>query len=197
MPPTLTEIAAEFGFDSVRAAAKHVEKLAARGAIERIPGTARGIRLVHDALSKALPNRHQLPLIGRIAAGKPILSGDQIEDTLDVDPGLFRPRAHFLFRVQGESMVGAGILPGDLVGIHEQSEAFNGQIIAAVVPHPKSGDAEITLKRFKHRGNVVTLLSENPDQDEFPPLRYDLRSQEIRIVGLYAGLLRRGAGARA
>jgi repressor LexA len=197
LPPTLPEIAAHFGFESVRAAAKHVEKLAAKGVIERLPGTARGIRLIQGPRSKTPTSSHRLPLVGRIAAGKPTLSSDQIEDTLDVDPSLFRPRAHFLFRVRGESMVSIGILSGDLIGIHEQPTAANGQIVAVVIPHPRSGDAEITLKRFKQRGNVVSLLSENPDQDEYPPFRYDLRQQEIRIVGLYAGLMRPGAELRA
>jgi repressor LexA len=196
LPPTLPEIATEFGYESVRAAAKHVEKLAAKGAIERIPGTARGIRLIQGTRSKIPTSSHRLPLVGRIAAGKPILSNDQIEDTLDVDPGVFRPRAHFLFRVRGESMVGVGILSGDLIGIHEQPTATNGQIVAVVIPHIRSGDPEITLKRFKQRGNVVTLFSENPDQAEYPPLRYDLRQQEMRIVGLYAGLIRPGAEVR-
>lgn len=192
MSPTLAEICAEFGFRSVRAAAKLVEKLERRGAIERLPGSRRGIRV------PGLRPGGSLPLIGRVAAGAPILAAENVESHHPVNPELFRPRADFLFRVKGLSMRDAGILDGDLVAVHEQPEAHNGQIVVARLPGKRVDEDEITLKRYYRKGHRILLKPENSD---FQPLeidlaRFDPDSQErppLTIVGLYAGLIRGSA----
>jgi repressor LexA len=195
-PPTRDDIALRFGFRSKNAAQDHLKALARHGCIEIIPGDARGIRLLRDG-DEALSHQFELPLIGRIAAGSPVTAATNIDSWLRIDPELFHPRADFLHRVSGHSMRDANIFDGDLVGIHAQADADNGQIVAAVLPHPKTGEDEITLKRYFRRGRRVVLKPENP-APAYRPIEIDLApagegSQEqapFRIAGIYAGLIR-------
>jgi len=173
-PPTRADIATELGFRSPNAAEEHLKALARKGAIEIIPGTSRGIRLPMDS---------GLPIVGRVAAGQPILAAENIEDRVDVPPALFRPRADFLLRVHGDSMRDAGILDGDLLAVQKTPEAANGQIVVARV------DDEVTVKRFQRTRNraKVLLIAENPD---FEPIEVDLREQPFAIEGLSVGVIR-------
>jgi repressor LexA len=179
-PPTRAEIARELGFRSVNAAEEHLRALQRKGAVELIPGTSRGIQL------KAWPYGQQapagLPLVGRVAAGSPILAEEHIEDHLSVDPGLFHPPPHYLLRVHGMSMKGAGILDGDLVAVHRTPEIRNRQIIVARL------EDEVTVKRYRQEGKLVWLLPENPD---YEPIKVDLEHQSLVIEGVVVGLLRR------
>ena len=173
-PPTRADIASELGFKSANAAEEHLKALARKGAIEVIPGTSRGIRL---------PGGNGLPIIGRVAAGSPLLAVEHIEDTCDVPPSLFSPRADFLLRVRGDSMTGVGILDGDLLAVHKTAEVRNGQIVVARI------EDEVTVKRLQRpRRNQVLLLPENDDYD---PIKVDLRRQELVIEGLSVGVIRR------
>lgn len=172
-PPTRADIAAELGFRSANAAEEHLKALARKGAIEVIPGTSRGIRL---------PGGNGLPIIGRVAAGNPLLAVEHIEDTCDVPPSLFSPQADFLLRVRGDSMTGAGILDGDLLAVHKTSEARDGQIVVARI------EDEVTVKRLQRpRRDQVLLLPENED---YEPIEVDLRRQELVIEGLSVGVIR-------
>ena len=173
-PPTRADIAAELGFKSANAAEEHLKALARKGAIQVIPGTSRGIRLAGG---------NGLPIIGRVAAGSPLLAVEHIEDTCDVPPSLFSPRADFLLRVRGDSMVGAGILDGDLLAVHKTSDARDGQIVVARI------EDEVTVKRLRRtRRDQVLLLPENDDYD---PIEVDLKRQELVIEGLSVGVIRR------
>jgi repressor LexA len=173
-PPTRAEIARLLGFRSPNAAEQHLRALARKGAIELRPGTSRGIRLLEPG---------GLPVVGRVAAGLPILAEEHIEDHYQIDPALFRPRAHYLLRVRGMSMRDAGILDGDLLAVHRSDSADNGRIVVARL------DDEVTVKQFRRRGNIVTLLPHNPG---FDPIRVDLRRQALAIEGLGVGVLRNG-----
>ena len=182
-PPTRAEIAAAFGFRSANAAEDHLRALARRGAIELQPGSSRGIRVVEGG-----PGDDALPVVGRVAAGSPILAEEHIEDYYRVAPDLFRPHAHYLLRVRGSSMRDAGILDGDLLAVHRTPEAADGQIVVA-----RLGD-EVTVKRLRRRANWthrLDLLAENP---AFPPIQVDLRVQSLTIEGLAVGVLRLGLG---
>ncbi|MGQ0697617.1 MAG: transcriptional repressor LexA [Panacagrimonas sp.] len=181
-PPTRAEIVTEFGFASPTAADDHLRALAKRGVIELVPGAARGIRLC-----EAAPLQYELPLIGRVAAGSPLLAVENLERRVPVDAELFKPRADYLLRVHGESMREAGIRDGDLLAVHKADTARNGQIVVARI------DDEVTVKRFERRGDVVRLLPENAD---FEPIRVDLSRQSLVIEGLAVGLLRTGGFAR-
>ncbi len=181
-PPTRAEIAAAFGFRSANAAEAHLRALQRKGVIALSKGTSRGIRLLDRQ------SREGIPVIGRVAAGNPILAEAHIEDHYAVDPGLFRPRADYLLRVQGMSMQGAGIIDGDLLAIHSTKEAENGQIVVARL------EDEVTVKRFQRggdQGHKVWLLPENTD---FAPIEVDLRTQELVIEGLGVGVLRGDKG---
>ena len=172
-PPTRADIAAELGFRSANAAEEHLKALARKGAIEVIPGTSRGIRL---------PRGNGLPIVGRVAAGSPLLAVEHIEDTCDVPPSLFSPRADFLLRVRGDSMTGVGILDGDLLAVHKTAEARDGQIVVARI------EDEVTVKRLQRpRRDQVLLLPENED---YEPIEVDLRRQELVIEGLSVGVIR-------
>lgn len=173
-PPTRADIARELGFRSANAAEEHLKALARKGAIEMIPGTSRGIRL---------PDDHGLPIIGRVAAGSPILAAEHIEDRVEIPAGFFQPRADFLLRVRGDSMIRAGILDGDLLAVHKTAEAANGQIVVARI------EDEVTVKRFQRtrQRNRVLLLAENED---YPPIEVDLKSQNLQIEGLSVGVIR-------
>jgi repressor LexA len=183
-PPTRAEIAQAFGFKSVTAAVDHLKALARHGVIELQQGTSRGIRLL------VTEDDMQLPVVGRVAAGNPILAAEHIEDYHRMDPDLFHPRADYLLRVSGFSMRDAGILDGDLLAVHRTPEAQNGQIVVARL------DDEVTVKRFRRHArwrHRVHLLSENPD---FSPIVVDLRTQTLAIEGLGVGVLRRELGDR-
>ena len=178
MPPTRAEIAAELGFRSANAAEEHLRALHRKGAIELIPGTSRGIQL-KDVLKEQIG----LPLIGRVAAGSPILAEEHIEDHVRVDPSMFNPQPHYLLRVAGMSMKNIGILDGDLVAVHRTPEVRNRQIIVARL------EDEVTVKRYRQVGRTVWLLPEN---DDFSPIEVDLDHQHLVIEGVVVGLLRNG-----
>ena len=180
-PPTRAEIARRLGFRSVNAAEEHLRALARKGAIELLPGTSRGIRLTAEGGGIAARG---LPVVGRVAAGSPILATEHVEARYAVDPGLFRPRANYLLRVRGLSMRDAGILDGDLLAVHATPEAANGQIVVA-----RLGD-EVTVKRFRRDPKFpqrVTLATENP---EFAAIELNLRRDTLVIEGVGVGLVR-------
>ncbi len=177
MPPTRQEIAAELGFRSANAAEEHLRALARKGVIELLPGSSRGIRIAGEAASAA----QGLPIVGRVAAGQPLLALEHIEDHCAVAPELFKPRADYLLRVAGMSMRDAGILDGDLLAVHAAPTARNGQIVVARI------DDEVTVKRFHQRANRITLLAENPD---FEPIEIESGSRDFVIEGLGVGILR-------
>ena len=172
--PTRAEIAQRLGFRSANAAEAHLRALAKKGALELLPGAARGIRLKQDA---------GLPVVGRVAAGSPMLAQEHIESWCRIEPELFAPRADYLLRVRGVSMKDAGILDGDLLAVHRSAQAANGQVVVARL------DDEVTVKRLRRRGLIVELLPENP---EFSPLVVDLRRRELVIEGIGVGVVRRG-----
>lgn len=174
MPPTRVDIAQALGFRSPNAAEDHLRALQRKEAIELIPGSSRGIRL---------PEELGLPLVGRVAAGYPILAEENIEAHFQCEAGMFFPHADYLLRVQGRSMQDIGILDGDLLAVHRTPEARNGQIVVA-----RLGD-EVTVKRFRKRGNKVWLLPEN---EEFKPIEVDLRHEPLDIEGLGVGVIRNG-----
>lgn len=176
MPPTRAEIAKELGFKSANAAEEHLRALQRKGVLELVPGTSRGIQL-KDSLREQLG----LPLVGRVAAGSPILAEEHIETHYRLDPALFNPKPHYLLRVHGMSMKNAGILDGDLVAVHRTPEVRNRQIIVARV-----GD-EVTVKRYRQEGSTVWLLPEN---EEFEPIQVDLKTQTMVIEGVVVGVIR-------
>jgi len=168
------------GFSSPNAAESHLRALEAKGAIEMLPGASRGIRIVAQG---AQAPEFSLPVVGRVAAGEPILAMEHIEDHYRVDPRLFKPRADYLLRVRGHSMRGAGILDGDLLAVHRARRAENGDIVVARV-----NDEEVTVKRWHRRSAyLIRLLPENPD---FDPIELDLRQDTLAIEGLGVGVLR-------
>jgi len=174
-PPTRADIAQALGFKSPNAAEEHLKALARKGAIEMIPGTSRGIRL---------PDEIGLPVVGRVAAGNPILAEENIEDHVGIPAAFFRPRADFLLRVRGDSMINAGILDGDLLAVHRTPEAANGQIVVARV------EDEVTVKRLQRtrsRSKVLLL----PENDAYEPIEVDLANQAFAIEGLSVGVIRR------
>lgn len=179
MPPTRAEIARELGFKSANAAEEHLKALARKGVIEILPGTSRGIK-VNVPLDDQLEELG-LPLIGRVAAGEPILAEEHVECHYQVDPELFKPSADFLLRVSGMSMKDIGILDGDLLAVHRTTDVHNGQVVVARV------DEDVTVKRLEKRGREVLLHAEN---DEFDPIQVDLASQPFNIEGIAVGVIR-------
>ena len=175
-PPTRMEIAEAFGFRSPNAAEEHLRALERKGAIELLQGSSRGIRLLDAGEDQGIP------VVGRVAAGEPILAAEHVEDHYPVDPALFHPRAHYLLRVRGMSMRDIGIMDGDLLAVHRTHQARNGQIVVARI------DDEVTVKRFQRRGSIVRLLPENPAYD---PIRLDLKDRPLVIEGLAVGVLRK------
>ena len=167
---------AAFGFRSPNAAETHLRALAAKGAILLEEGRARGIRLAEGL---------GLPLVGRVAAGSPILASEHVEHRLQLDPALFSPRADYLLRVRGMSMRDAGILDGDLIAVHRQSEVRNGQIVVARVHD------DVTVKTFRSKGPLVELLPANPD---YEPIVVDTREEPLAIEGIMVGLIRQDDG---
>lgn len=176
MPPTRAEIARALGFRSANAAEEHLRALQRKGVIELLPGASRGIQL-----RGALREQDMLPLVGRVAAGHPILAQENIEQHYRLDSTLFSPRPHYLLRVQGMSMKGAGIFDGDLVAVCRTPEVRNGQVVVARL------EEEVTVKRYRQEGPVVWLLPENPD---FEPIRVDLQEEPMVIEGVVVGVLR-------
>jgi repressor LexA len=176
--PSLREIAENLGLSSHSSAQDYVEALIRKGALERRP-QHRGLR---PAQRSRRPAANSLPLVGRVAAGSPIMSEGNIESTYQVDPSLFRPHADFLLRVVGMSMRDAGIIDGDLLAVHRAQTAHDGQIVVARL------DDEITVKRLKHHRGHLLLLPENPD---FEPIEVDpQRVDSFAIEGLYVGIIR-------
>jgi repressor LexA len=173
-PPTRAEIAAHFGFSSPNAAEEHLRALERKGAIEILPGASRGLRLLQP---------QGLPVVGRVAAGAPILAEQHIEGYSHVDAGVFKPQAHYLLRVRGSSMRDAGILDGDLLAVHRTPDARTGRVGVARVTD------EVWVKRLKRRGSEVQLLPENSD---FAPIEVDLRKSELVIEGIGVGIIRNG-----
>lgn len=175
-PPTRAEIARILGFKSANAAEEHIKALARKGAIEIIPGASRGIKLPETNTG--------IPIVGRVAAGNPILAQEHIEDYCNIPHEFFSPPADYLLRVHGMSMKDAGILDGDLLAVHRTDQVRNGQIVVARIGE------EVTVKRFKRSGNksVVELWPENPD---FDVINVDMRDQEFSIEGLSVGVIRR------
>jgi repressor LexA len=190
MPPTRAEIAGKLGFRSANAAEEHLRALQRKGAIELIPGASRGIQLKGGlpepfGLSQAGENSQftGLPVIGRVAAGNPILAEEHIEEHVRIDPAMFDPIPHYLLRVEGMSMKDVGILDGDLVAVHRTPEVRNRQIIVARL------EDEVTVKRYRQEGRIVWLMPENED---FSPIEVDLDEQHLMIEGVVVGLLRNG-----
>ena len=196
-PPTRAEIARELGFKSANAAEEHLQALARKGVIELVGGTSRGIRLQSDTLRAVHQRREQqfnlplaslaqltLPLIGRVAAGSPILAQEHIDRQYQVEASLFSRQPDYLLKVRGMSMRDAGILDGDLLAVQQTSEARNGQIVVA-----RLGD-EVTVKRFQRGKQGIELLPENPD---FPVIRVNEGETQFAIEGLAVGLIRNGS----
>lgn len=184
-PPTRAEIAAELGFKSANAAEEHLQALARKGAIEISPGTSRGIRLTGPAV-EAIPMppptlMMALPLVGRVAAGSPILALEHVEATYSVDPAMFSSRPDYLLKVRGLSMRDAGIMDGDLLAVKKVDTAKNGQIVVARI-----GD-DVTVKRYKKTGTLIELFPENPD---FKVIRVDPAVDDFTLEGLAVGLMR-------
>ncbi|TDK28529.1 transcriptional repressor LexA [Luteimonas aestuarii] len=187
MPPSQAEIARAFGFSSVRAAQYHLEALEASGAIERVPGRARGIRLLKPVLPPqselALPANDdtlQLPVLGQVAAGLPIGADIGSDQVVLMDRALFSPAPDYLLKVKGDSMIDEGIFEGDLIGVHRTREARSGQIVVARV------DDAVTVKLLKIGKDRIRLLPRNPD---YAPIEVQ-PDQEFAIEGLYCGLVR-------
>ncbi len=182
-PPTRAEIAERMGFRSVNAAEQHLRALEKKGAIERSSGASRGIRVRDGRPSGRLGRLLELPVIGRVAAGSPMLAEEHVQGRYQVDPNLFTPRADYLLRVRGMSMRDAGILEGDLLAVHKTEDARSGQVVVARL------GSEVTVKRFKRRGHAVQLLPENA---EFEPIEVDLRRDPLVIEGVAVGVIRNG-----
>ncbi|MDU8924161.1 transcriptional repressor LexA [Pasteurellaceae bacterium LIM206] len=184
MPPTRAEISRELGFRSPNAAEEHLKALARKGAIEILSGTSRGIRLLADTDDTA-NEEEGLPLIGRVAAGEPILAEQHIENTYRIDATMFKPQADFLLKVYGQSMKNIGILDGDLLAVHSTKDVHNGQVIVARI------EDEVTVKRFERKGDVIFLHAEN---EEFEPIVVDLREQpNFEVEGIAVGVIRNNA----
>ena len=174
MPPTRADIARELGFKSVNAAEEHLKALAKKGAIELISGASRGIRLTEQT---------GLPIIGRVAAGEPLLAQAHIEDYCDLSASFFSPTAHFLLQVCGDSMINVGIFDGDLLAVHSTREVRQGQIAVVRI------DDEVTVKRWKRISDTrVDLTAEN---DNYAPIELDLTTQDVVVEGISVGVIRR------
>jgi repressor LexA len=191
-PPTRAEIAQELGFRSANAAEEHLQALARKGAIEISPGTSRGIRLLGTITTPARPEPvaiphvpaallMSLPLVGRVAAGSPILAQEHVEANYAVDPAMFSAKPDFLLKVKGWSMRDAGICDGDILAVKKVDSAKNGQIVVARIGE------EVTVKRYRKNGTLIELLPENPD---FSVITVDPQNDEFALEGLAVGLMR-------
>jgi repressor LexA len=172
MPPSRAEISSAFGFQSRYAAQRHIEALARKGALEWAPNTSRGLRV---------PGETGLPLIGRVAAGQPILAQEHVMGHYPVAPALFKPSPDYLLQVRGMSMRDAGILDGDWLAVHKTEQARNGQMVVARI------DDDVTVKTLRIKGHHAELLPANP---EFNPIVLDLRRDSLVIEGLAVGVIR-------
>ena len=177
-PPTRAEICSAMGFSSPNAAETHLRALERKGVIEMTSGASRGIRLTQQS---APPST--LPVIGRVAAGSPMLAEQNVEQQCKVDPALFAPPADYLLRVRGMSMRDAGILEGDLLAVHKTTQFRSGQIVVARLHD------EVTVKRIQRNRNTVELIAENP---EFKPIVVDLKRDPLEIEGIAVGIIRNG-----
>jgi len=184
MPPTRAEIARGLGFSTPSSAEDHLQALARKGAIEIRPGTSRGLKLLD---MPGMPVQGTLPLVGRVAAGSPILATGHIEGLYRIDPALFSPTADYLLRVRGDSMVDAGIRDGDFLAVHATAEARSGQIVVARIGG--TGGDEVTVKRLKRRGRTVLLVAENP---AYAPIEIDPATRPLAIEGVGVGVIRTG-----
>ena len=173
-PPTRADIANELGFKSANASEEHLKALARKGAIEMIPGTSRGIKL---------PESGGIPIVGRVAAGNPILAEEHIEDYCELPATFFNPAADYLLQVRGDSMIGIGILDGDLLAVHRTKNINNGDIVVARI------EDEVTVKRFR-KGRSKHQVTLEPENQEYSPIEVDLRHQEFQIEGLGVGIVR-------
>ena len=173
-PPTRSEICEAMGFRSPNAAEEHLRALARKGVIEMIPGASRGIRLKQEP---------GVPVVGRVAAGSPILAAEHIEGRYQLDPALFAPRADYLLKVKGLSMRDAGILEGDLLAVHRTTEFRSGQIVVARLHD------EVTVKRIRKNRDKVELIPENP---AFATRVVDLKREALEIEGIAVGIIRNG-----
>ncbi len=181
-PPTRDEIAQAFGFRSLNAAEQHLQALRKKGLIELVAGTSRGIRLKDSVRELMLAAQESgLPLIGRVAAGSPILAQENVMFTAAIDPATFKPYADYLLEVRGMSMRDAGIFEGDWLAVHKQPDARSGQVVVA-----RLGD-EVTVKRLKLRGSRAELIAANPD---FEPILVDLKREPFAIEGIAVGVIR-------
>ncbi|KGQ54942.1 LexA repressor [Gallibacterium anatis] len=183
MPPTRAEIAKQLGFRSANAAEEHLKALARKGVIEIVSGTSRGIRLIGE-VEVANDEQDGLPLVGRVAAGEPILAEEHIEAMYQVDVNMFKPKADFLLKVQGMSMKDIGILDGDLLAVHSTKDVRNGQVVVARI-----GD-NVTVKRFERKGNMLYL---HPENSELSPIVVDLSQENVEIEGIAVGIIRNNA----
>jgi repressor LexA len=183
MPPTRAEIAKGLGFSTASSAEDHLQALARKGALELVPGASRGLRLKEVP---GAPQQGTLPLVGRVAAGNPILAAENVEARYRLDPAMFAPRADYLLRVRGASMRDAGILEGDLLAVHQTADARSGQIVVARIGG-RGGD-EVTVKRLRRRGREILLVAENP---AFAPIVVD-PEEPFAIEGVAVGLIRTG-----
>jgi len=177
MPPTIEEIREAIGVRSANGIRDHLRALEKKGAIELVSGVSRGIRVVENVVSES----RSLPIIGRVAAGSPILAEPNVEDRCQLETTLFNQQPDYLLRVVGTSMIDIGIIEGDLLAIHKTREARNGQIVIARI------DDEVTVKRFKREGEKAYLIAENP---EFKPIELDLRRDPLTIEGVVVGMVR-------
>lgn len=173
-PPTRADIANKLGFKSANASEEHLKALARKGAIEMIPGTSRGIKL---------PEALGIPIVGRVAAGSPILAQEHIEDHCEIPASFFNPSADYMLIVKGDSMIECGIMDGDLLAVHKTNQVNNGDIVVARI------EDEVTVKRFRRgeQGHQITLLPENCD---YSPIDVDLRSEDFAIEGIGVGVIR-------
>lgn len=174
MPPTRADIARTLGFKSANAAEEHLKALAKKGVIELVASTSRGIRLTEQ---------NGLPIVGRVAAGAPILAQEHVDNYCDLSPSFFSPPAHYLLEVKGDSMINAGIFDGDLLAVHSTSNVREGQIAVVRI------EDEVTVKRWHRKSSSqVSLIAENPD---YAPIEVDLSEQEVSIEGISVGIIRR------
>ena len=174
-PPTRADIASELGFKSANAAEEHLKALARKGAIEIVAGASRGIRL---------PEELGIPIVGRVAAGSPVLAQEHIEDYCNMPASFFKPAADYFLRVTGDSMIDIGICDEDLLAVHRTTEVRNGDIVVARI------DDEVTVKRLK-RGEDKQFLQLLPENADYEPIVVDLQAQDFAIEGISVGVLRR------
>ena len=175
-PPTRADIAKELGFKSANASEEHLKALAKKGAIEMIPGTSRGIKLPDN-------KSDGIPIVGRVAAGNPILAEEHIDDYCELPASFFKPAADYLLEVRGDSMIDVGILDGDLLAVHRTTNVQNGDIVVARI------EDEVTVKRYR-KGRSKHQVTLKPENKDYSVIEVDLRDQEFNIEGLGVGILR-------